>query len=111
MSGATSAVAFPLGWLRIAAARARLRPPDVTGLFRIKLHEPCGARWVADVAHALLRAVSRLTSTPALLFDTVCESCARTAGGHISGMGVLRPVHVEGTSRERSLPRPTILAA
>src|SRR5439155_23914678 len=43
-----------------------------------KLHEPCGARLVADVAHALLRAVSRLISTPALLFDTVCESCART---------------------------------
>src|SRR5206468_3413989 len=35
-------------------------------------------RLVADVAHALLRAVSRLISTPALLFDTVCESCART---------------------------------
>src|SRR5207249_11698751 len=31
-----------------------------------KLHEPCGARLVADVAHALLRAVSRLISTPAL---------------------------------------------
>src|SRR5437867_2255388 len=75
-----------------------------------KLHEPCGARLVADVAHALLRAVSRLSrnpglnpcfqkncwnevsaardvpnrerslliSTPALLFDTVCESSART---------------------------------
>src|SRR5438876_3832552 len=43
-----------------------------------KLHEPCGARLVADVAHALLRAVSRLISTPALLFDTVCESWART---------------------------------
>src|SRR2546430_2692679 len=27
-----------------------------------KLHEPCGARLVADVAHALLRAVSRLGS-------------------------------------------------
>ena len=37
-----------------------------------------GPRLVADVAHALLRAVSRLISTPALLFDTVCESCART---------------------------------
>ena len=43
-----------------------------------KLHEPCGARLVADVAHALLRAVSRLISTPAPLFDAVCESCART---------------------------------
>src|SRR2546426_6116963 len=43
-----------------------------------KLHEPCGPRLVVDVAHALLRAVSRLISTPALLFDTVCESCART---------------------------------
>src|SRR5881628_3392205 len=37
-----------------------------------------GPGWSPDVAHALLRAVSRLISTPALLFDTVCESCART---------------------------------
>ena len=37
-----------------------------------------GPGWSTDVAHALLRAVSRLISTPALLFDTVCESCART---------------------------------
>ena len=48
-----------------------------------KLHEPCGARLVADVAHALLRAVSRLISTPALLFDTVCESCADRASRRV----------------------------
>src|SRR5438034_4453217 len=96
----------------LVVAKPRLRPPDVTGLSESmrKLHEPCGARLVADVAHALLRAVSRLSrnpglnpcfqkncwnevsaardvpnrerslliSTPALLFDTVCESSART---------------------------------
>src|SRR5437870_5655708 len=55
-----------------------------------KPHEPCGARLVADVAHALLRAVSRLISTPALLFDTVCESCARTGRREESSLDAAR---------------------
>src|SRR5437899_3860035 len=61
-----------------------------------KLHEPCGARLVADVAHALLRAVSRLISTPALLFDTVCESCARTRRRDESRRGTHECVRHEG---------------
>src|SRR5437867_3256408 len=52
-----------------------------------KLHEPRGARLVADVAHALLRAVS----TPALLFDTVCESCARTGRREESSLSLTVP--------------------
>src|SRR5437667_8044079 len=61
-----------------------------------KLHEPCGARLVADVAHALLRAVSRLISTPALLFDTVCESCARTGRREESRRGTQECVRYVG---------------
>src|SRR3989441_3896468 len=61
-----------------------------------KLHEPCGARLVADVAHALLRAVSRLISTPALLFDTVCESCARTGRREESRRGTHECVRYVG---------------
>src|SRR5882724_42054 len=58
---------------------------------------------VADVAHALLRAASRLFSTPALLLDAVCQSfawtgrreesrrgtqeCVRYVGGHLPHSG------------------------
>src|SRR2546422_10279259 len=79
------------------AASELLMSPGVSESMR-KLHEPCGARLVADVAHALLRAVSRLISTPALLFDMVCESCARTGRREESSL----TWHGLGTGRRSS---------
>src|SRR3989442_7689062 len=55
-----------------------------------------GPGWSPDVAHALLRAVSRLISTPALLFDTVCESCARTGRREESRRGTQECVRYVG---------------
>src|SRR5438876_773453 len=72
-----------------------LMPPGFPEWTR-KLHEPGGARLVAAVAHALLRAVSRLISTPALLFDTPCESCARTGRREESRRGTQECVRYVG---------------
>src|SRR5437899_3245078 len=55
-----------------------------------------GLSWSPNVAHALLRAVSRLISTPALLFDTVCESCARTGRREASRRGTQECVRYVG---------------
>src|SRR2546425_833213 len=85
----------------MSADRASRRVSDLlmsAGFFESmrKLHEPGGARLVADVAHALLRAVSRLISTPALLFDTLCESCARTGRREESRRGTQECVRYVG---------------
>src|SRR6058998_295946 len=75
-----------------------------------------GPRLVADVAQALLRAASRLISTPPLLCDTVCESCARTGRREESRRGTQECVRyvtlahpVSSTSGGLSLIPPLLL--
>src|SRR5436190_3594552 len=59
------------------------------------LDEP-KVRWGAGVAHALLRAVSRLVSTPALLYDAASDPVARTGRREESRRGTQECVRYGG---------------
>src|SRR5436190_24311756 len=60
------------------------------------LDEP-KVRWGAGVAHALLRAVSRLVSTPAPLYDAASDPVARTGRREESRRGTQECVRYGGS--------------